>query len=145
RIQLDGQKLVQLNDIRLEAQSRAGHVESPHFRGRQADVYDGLVPVLDEIAAPVTQRQRVVVAQVLLVYHLEADILRLGDDAAGTGGLPGGEAVAVDEPARRRPGPVLRPGDAVVEQQPTVAHLRLQEAEVRRIVVHANVFRQPDR
>jgi hypothetical protein len=37
--------------------------------------------VLDEIAAPVAQSQRVVVAQVLLMHDFEADVLRLGDDA----------------------------------------------------------------
>ena len=108
------------------------------------DLFDGFVPVLDEVAAPVAQRQRVVVAQVLLVHHLEPDVLGLGDDAARAGELPVGEDVAVDEPACRRPSPVLGPGDAVVEQQCAVAHLGLEEAEVRRIVLYANVFGQPD-
>ena len=47
--------------------------------------------------------------------------------------------------ARRCRGPVVGPGDAVVEQQRAGAHLRLQEAEVRRVVVHADVLGQPDR
>ncbi len=116
-VELDRQNLVQLNDIGLEAQSRARHVESPHLGGGQPDLLDGLVPVLDEVAAPVAQRQRVVVAQVLLVHHLEADVLRLGDDPARSGQLTVGEDVAVDEATRRGALPVVRPGDAVVQQQ----------------------------
>src|SRR6476646_8058017 len=145
RVQLDGQNLVQLNDIGLEAQSRPRHVEAPYLCGRQSDLLDRLVPMVDEIAAPVAQRQRVMVAEVLLVNHLEADVLRLSDDPAGAGELPIGEDVAVDKSARTRPGPVFGTGDAVVEEQPTVTDLRLQEAEVRRIVLHADVFRQTDR
>ena len=56
--------------------------------------------MFDEVAAPVPQCQRIVVAQVLLVHHLQADVLHLGDDPAGTGELPVGEDVAVDETAR---------------------------------------------
>ena len=104
RIQLDRQNLVQLNDIRLKAQSRARHVQAPHLGGGQPDLFDRLVPVFDEVAAPVAQRQRVVVAKVLLVYDFQADVLRLGDDAAGAGELPVREDVAVDEAAgTRRP------------------------------------------
>ncbi len=41
--------------------------------------------------------------------------------------------------------PLLRgPGDAVVEQQPARAQPGLQEAEVRRIVAHADVLQQAD-
>ena len=40
---------------------------------------------------------------------------------------------------------VVGPGDAVVEQQPARAQPGLQEAEVRRIVAHADVLEQPDR
>jgi hypothetical protein len=61
RVQLDRQHLVQLNDGRFEAQSRPGHVQAPHRGGPQADLLDRLVLVLDEIAAPVAQRQYVVV------------------------------------------------------------------------------------
>src|SRR5882757_6064096 len=81
RVELDRQNLVQLNDIGFEAQPRPCHVQPPHLRGRQPDLLDRLVPVLDEIAAPVAQRQRVVMAQVLLMHDFEADVLRLGDDA----------------------------------------------------------------
>ena len=103
-VELDREHLVQLHDVGLEAQPRAGHVQAPHLGGGQPDLFDRLVPVLDEVGAPVAQRQRVVVAQVLLVHDLQADVLRLGDDPAGTGQLPVGEHVAVDEtPGRARP------------------------------------------
>jgi hypothetical protein len=105
RVQLDRQHLVQLNDVRFEAQSRPGHVQAPHLGGRQADLLDRLVLVFVEDAAPVAQRQYVVVAQVLLVDHLEADVRCLGDDAAGASQLPVGEHVAVDEPPQLRAQP----------------------------------------
>ncbi len=49
------------------------------------------------------------------------------------------------KPPAARPRPVVVAGDAVVEQQSSGAHLRLQEAEVRRVVVHADVLGQTDR
>ena len=49
----------------------------PHtFAVGKPNLGDGLVPVLDQVRAPVAQRHRVVLAQVLLVQHLEADVLR---------------------------------------------------------------------
>ena len=104
----------------------------PHTFAVPARPRRRLVPVLDQVPAPVAQRQRVVVAQVLLVQHLQADVLDLGDDAAGTGQLPVGEHVAVDEAAGLGAGPVVGAGDAVVEEQPAVAQLGLQEPEVVR-------------
>ena len=77
------------------------------------------------LLAPVAQRQRVVLAQVFLVQHLEPDVLDLGDDPSGAGQLPVREHVAVDEPAGGRALPVVVPGDAVVEQQSAGAQLRL--------------------
>src|SRR5215218_4939519 len=55
----DSQNLVQLNDVRFEPEPRARHVEAPHLGGGQADLLDGFVPVVDEVAAPVTQGQGV--------------------------------------------------------------------------------------
>ena len=118
----------------------------PHtFAVGRPDLGDRLVPVLDQVAAPVAQRHRVVVAQVLLVQHLETDVLDLGDDPPGSGELPVGEHVAVDEPARGRAVPVVVAGDAVVEQQTAGAQLRLQEAEIRRVVRDTDVLGEPDR
>jgi hypothetical protein len=53
--------------------------------------------------------------EVLLVLHLEAGVLRLGDDPARAGQLAVREHVAVDERAGLLV-LVVRPGDAVVEQ-----------------------------
>ena len=144
-VQFDRQNLVQLNHIRLEAKPRPGHVQAPHLGGGKPDLGDRLVPVLDEVGAPVPQRHRVVLPQVLLVHHLQADVLGLGDDATRAGELAVGEHIAVDETARCGAGPVVGPGDAVIEQQCAGAHLGLQEPEVRRVVLHADVLGQADR
>ena len=53
--------------------------------------------------------------EVLLVHHLEAGVLGLGDDPAGPDQLAVGEDVAVEERADLL-AVVVRPGDAVVEQ-----------------------------
>ncbi len=91
--------------------SRDPAMYRPHtFAVGKPDLGDRLVPVLDEVGAPVAQRQRVVGTQVLLVQHLEADILRLGDDAARAGELAVGEDVAVDESAGRRLASCCRSG-----------------------------------
>ena len=101
-----------------------GHVQAPYFRGGKPDLGDRLVPVIDEVRAPVPQRQGVVRAQVLLVQHLETHVLGLADDPARAGQLPVGEDVAIDESARRRFASVVGTGDAVIEQQPTQTHPR---------------------
>ncbi len=49
-VELDREHLVKLHDIGLEAHPRAGHVEAPHLGGGQPDLFDRLVPVLDEVA-----------------------------------------------------------------------------------------------
>ena len=72
---LDRQHLVQLDPAPLEGEPRSGHVQAPHLRGGKPDLGDRVIPVLDEVGAPVAQRHRVVGAQVLLVQHLEAGIL----------------------------------------------------------------------
>ena len=67
-VELDGQNLVQLNDVRLEAQPRAGHVQAPHLApsGRPTSS-TASSQCSTRFAAPVPQRHRVVLAQVLLV------------------------------------------------------------------------------
>ena len=100
--------------------------------------------MLDEVAAPLGQGQRVVLAQVLLVQHLEADVLHLGDDPAGAGELTVGEDVAVDEVAGLL-APVVRPGDAVVEQHAARAQPVADPGEVGRVVAHPDVLGEPDR
>ncbi len=79
------------------------------------------------------------------MQHLESDVLDIGDDAARTDQLAVGEDVAVDEIARLGGAGVVRPGDAVVEEQAAVAQLVLDEAEVERVVVHTDVLGEPDR
>ena len=61
------QHLVQLDLVALEPESRAGHVQAPDPRRALAHLGDALVPVVDEVAAPLGEGQRVVLAQVLLV------------------------------------------------------------------------------
>ena len=53
----------------------------------------------DEVGAPAGERLGVVLAQVLLVPHLEAVVLHRGDDRADALELAVREDVAVDEPA----------------------------------------------
>ena len=113
-------------------------------RGSLADLGDAGVPVVDEVLAPSGERQCVVLAQVLLVAHLETDVLDLGDDATRTGELPVGEDVPVDESACLGTASVVRTGDAVVEQTPTFTQLALEELEVRRVVSDADVLGQAD-
>ena len=113
---------MELDLVALEADPRAGHVEAPHPGGALADLGDARVPVVDEVLAPAGQRLGVVDAEVLLVLHLEAGVLDLGDDLAGADQLAVGEDVAVDErPVSLRAG--CRPGDAVVEQPALRAQL----------------------
>ena len=114
-VRLDREHLVQLDLVGLEAHPRAGHVQAPDPRGALADLGDALVPVVGEVLAPAGQRHRVVLAQVLLVAHLETGVLDLGDDPAGAGQLAVGEDVAVDERAGVLVA-VVRAGDAVVQQ-----------------------------
>src|SRR5215213_5844720 len=81
-VRLHSQHLVQLDDVALEPQPRSRHVETPDPRGALPDLGDRLVPVLDEVGAPVPKGQRIVRPQVLLVEHFQAGILSFGDDSA---------------------------------------------------------------
>lgn len=101
RPELDGEDLVQLNDVAFEAESRPGHVEAPHAGGAFPDLFDAGVPVVDQVLAPSGEGECVVFAQVLLVSHLESDVLDLGDDASGAGEFAVWEHVPVDEPPAR--------------------------------------------
>ena len=78
------------------------------------------------------------------MHDLEAGVLRLGDDLADAGQLTVGEDVPVDERAGLR-ALVVRAGDAVVEQAALGAELVLEEAEVVRVLPHADVLGEPDR
>src|SRR6188472_3987253 len=81
-VRLDCQHLVQLDDIALEPQPRSRHIETPDPRGAEPDLGDRLIPVLDEIGAPVAEGQCVVRPQVLLVEYLQTGVLSFGDDSA---------------------------------------------------------------
>jgi hypothetical protein len=70
---------------------------------------------------------RIVLAQVLLVVHLEADVVHVRHDVADPGQLAVGEDVAPDEPALADLLDVVRLGDAVVEQAPARPQLAEQE------------------
>ena len=108
---------MQLDPTALEAQPRPGHVHAPDAGRRLAHLLDAGVPVLLEVAAPLGEGERVVLAEVLLVADLEARVLGGSDDRPGADQLAVQEDVAVDE-GTGRPQPVVGAGDAVVEQQP---------------------------
>ena len=137
---------MQLDDVALEPEPRAGHVEPPHPGRALADLGHRLVPVRVEVGAPAGQGHRVVLAQVLLVPHLEPGVVDEGEQVARSFQLAVGEHVAVDEtadhPARAL---VVRPGDAVVQQPSLGPQLAVQEGEVRRQLGPADVLGQPDR
>src|SRR5882757_6371984 len=115
--QPDTEHLVQLDDVVVEPEPRSGHVEAPHPGGALANLGYRLVPVRVEIGAPGGQGHRVVLAQVLLVTHLEPGVVDEGDQVARSFQLPVGEHVAVDETADHAARAlVVRAGDAVVQQ-----------------------------
>lgn len=96
--------------------------------------------MFDEVAAPVAQRHRVVMAEVLLVQHFQADLLDLGGNTSRARQLPVGENVTVGEPAGKGRRPVVVAGDAVIEQQAAGAQLRLEKPEVERVILDADVL-----
>ena len=78
--------------------------------------------------------------------HLEAGVVHVRDQVAGSLELAVGEDVPVDEPALADGGlDVVRPGDAVVQQPASDLQLPEQEREVGRQVLLADVFGQADR
>src|SRR5436305_769493 len=81
-VHLHAEHLVQLDRVALEAEPRPGHVERPHPRTLRPDLGDRLVPVGTEVGAPPGECPRVVLAEVLLVPHLETVVLHRGDDEA---------------------------------------------------------------
>ena len=132
--------------LRSKDEPRPGEVERPDLGGARGRPRGRLVPVVAEVAAPVAAGHGVVLAQVLLVPHLEALVLHDRHHRARAGQLAVGEDVAVDETRARDAGvAVVDPGDAVVEQPPPVTQPVAQEAEVGRVVLHADVLGQPDR
>jgi len=79
------------------------------------------------------------------VPHLEAGVVHERDQVAGPLELAVGEDVPVDESALTDGGlDIVRPGDAVVQQPPAGLQLPVQEREVGRQVLLADVFGQPD-
>lgn len=73
--------------------------------------------MLDEVGAPLLERQCVVVAQVLLVQHLQPDVLYLGDNPPRSGQLSIREDIAINEIPCDGRRSIVGPRDAVVEQQ----------------------------
>src|SRR5690606_30572115 len=55
-VELDAERLVQLDPVLVEAEHAAGHVDPPYAGRALADLCDGLVPVLVEVLAPRGQR-----------------------------------------------------------------------------------------
>ena len=108
---LHRQDLVQLDLVALEGDPPARHGETPDLRGALTGLPDALVPAGHEVLAPRLASQCVVLAELLLVPDLEADVLHLGGDAAGVRQLSIGEHVAVDE--RRVSGLTPKYGEAV--------------------------------
>ena len=132
--------------LRSKPSREPGHVQPPHPGRALADLGDRLGPVRVQVGGPGGQRLGVVLAQVLLVPHLEAGVVHVRDQVAGSLEFPVGEDVAVDEPARADGGlDVVRPGDAVVQQPPAGPQLPEQEREVGRQVRLADVLGQADR
>src|SRR6476646_4243376 len=116
---LRGEHLVELDPVALERQPRPGEVQTPDPRHVETGLGHRGVPVRRQVVAPVPGRHRVVLAQVLVVAHLEALVLHGRDDVARAGEATVREHVAVDEPSRRDARVlVVGAGDAVV-QQPT--------------------------
>ena len=72
---LGGQELVNLNAVELEVQGAGGHIHAPHLGALESDLLDRVIPVLGEILVPVMQGERVMLAQVLLVHHVETGVM----------------------------------------------------------------------
>src|SRR5580693_1181829 len=144
--QPDAQHLVQLDLVALETEPGSGHVQPPDPGGARPDISHRLVVVRVQVRAPGGEGLRIVLAQVLLVPYLEAGVVHARDQVPGALELPVREHVAVDEPtaAAGRLG-AIGPGDAVVEQPAARLELAVQEGEVARQVVLADVLGQPDR
>ncbi len=136
---------MQLDAVAFERQPGAGHIQPPDLRRRQVGFGDAFVPVFLEVFTPALQGTGVVHPQVLLVLHLEARVLHRAHDVARAGELSVREDIPADEAAPAQPGvAVVRTGDAVVEQLATGTQPGAQEAEVGRVVIHADVLDQPD-
>src|SRR5271165_371385 len=88
-----------LDAVQIEAYARDGHIQAPHAGAALADLADRLLPVALQVLTPLAQRHRVVLAQVLLVAHLEAVVVHRADDGAEALEFPVGEDVAIDEGA----------------------------------------------
>src|SRR3954454_19026835 len=83
----------------LEGEHGAGHIEAPDALARDSSLAPHGVAVRAEVAEPVAQRQRVVLAQRFDVAHLEARALQGDDERAERLELSVGEHVARDERA----------------------------------------------
>src|SRR5674476_402460 len=140
-----GKDLVQLDAIAFRGQPGAGHVEPPDLRRCQVRFGDAFIPVLLEVFTPALQCSGVVDPQVLMVLHLQAGILDRAHNVARAGQLPVREHVLANKAAPAQPGvAVVRTGDAMVEQLATGTQPGPQEAEVGRVVAHADVLDEPD-
>src|SRR5919106_4577824 len=129
----------------LERDARQRHVQTPRARPPLAHLRDGAVPAPLEVAAPLTERPRVVLAQVLAVAHLEAVIVHRADHRARTLELTVGKDVAVEE----RPGAVALavrgPGDRVVEDASLGTELAGEGLEVAAELGTSDVLHGPRR
>ena len=102
------------------------------------------VPVPGQVRAPARQRPRVVHAQVSPGAAPRARRPHRPHDVTGDGQLPSGKHVPADEARRSSPGWVLSWWvDAVVEQRAAGAQPGAQEAEIGRVVAHADVLDGP--
>ena len=103
--------------------------------------------MLGEVLVPVMQGERVVLAQVLLMHHVEAGVMDARFDEAGRAEITVREDVTVEEfvGTGLAVGLVVADGDLVVQQS---AH-RLQKAEhlfeVALVVLDAYVLHHADR
>ena len=64
-----------LNVVHLEIERATGHIEPPQTGLRLTDELDGVIPMRHQILVPTVQRECIVLAEVLLIDHLEARVL----------------------------------------------------------------------
>src|SRR6478672_62566 len=88
-----------LYSVEVEPHPRHCYVQPPHARATLAHLGNCRLPVALEVRAPLAQRHRVMLAQVLRVSDLKPVIVHRTDDRADALKLAIREDVAIDEGA----------------------------------------------
>jgi len=76
-VRLDGEELMHSGGAAVETDLGTGEVQPPHPKAFETDQALGLVPLCLESLSPMTQRERVVLAKILIVANLEPGALEL--------------------------------------------------------------------